>query len=197
MIKTSQSWPVIVYCISWKISSCAYIQNQHRHMRLFFSRRLFLNSLTPLSPSLGWKSHISGTIWPTKMVHLSKCRWFHMLLVYAPIFQLQWSASPICAYFWWALIIRPLANRGLLMFQLFSHFDVKSRFQGCGFVVKWAISVQSWGMSVSLAQCEGPTTFACHMDQNVPKTSGPRPVGLQYPAHMSYSMPDMRRNGLT
>ena len=33
------------YCISWKMSSCAYIQNQHRHMRLFFSRRLFLNSL--------------------------------------------------------------------------------------------------------------------------------------------------------
>ncbi len=38
------------YCISWKISSCAYIQNQHCHMRLFSSRRLFLNSLTPLSP---------------------------------------------------------------------------------------------------------------------------------------------------
>ncbi len=29
-----------------------------------------------------------------------------MLLVYAPIFQLQWSAGPICAYFWWAPIIR-------------------------------------------------------------------------------------------
>ncbi len=42
------------YCISWKISTCAYIQNQHRHMRLFSSRRLFFNRLTPME----CKSHM-------------------------------------------------------------------------------------------------------------------------------------------
>ena len=36
---------------------------------------------------------------PQKMVHLSKYRQFHMLLVYAVIFQLHWSEVPICVYF--------------------------------------------------------------------------------------------------
>ena len=54
------------------------------------------------------------------MVHLSKGRWFHMLLVYAPIFPLQLSASPICAYFWWTPII------GYdLIFQEIQYFDIR------------------------------------------------------------------------
>ncbi len=61
------------YCISWKITSCAYIQIQHRLMRLFFSMRLFLYSYYPpvTFPRLkksylrNYLAHKSGS--PTKM----------------------------------------------------------------------------------------------------------------------------------
>ncbi len=53
-------------------------------MHLFFIVRLVLNSHYPMSLPLGWKSHISGTIWPTKMVHLSNCRYSYMLCTYLP-----------------------------------------------------------------------------------------------------------------
>ncbi len=52
------------YCIYWKISAYAYFPKRVRHRRLFVNRSLFLNSQLR-------KMNISGSICPTKMVHLS------------------------------------------------------------------------------------------------------------------------------
>ncbi len=86
------------YCIYWKISAHAYFPKVVRHMRLFFNGCLFLNS-QPL------KGHISGSIRPSKMVHLSKFTAFCKGFEKALIFQANVIARAIGAYFPWELII--------------------------------------------------------------------------------------------
>ena len=92
---------------------------------------IFEQPLTPVTfPSQ--KSHISGTIWPTKMVHLSRCTqyfdaqlhgilpwanisrngniFFHKLSVYFPTpmkYRLHMRQFFICAFYWvWAYFPR-------------------------------------------------------------------------------------------
>ncbi len=90
-----QALKVIIKCRSavkvHSDSSTAHVfPGKEAHAPIFKSIIiLFLNTLTAITHLSPFPGSGTTSIWPTKTVHLSKCGEFHMLSVYAPIFQLQ------------------------------------------------------------------------------------------------------------